>query len=106
MAKGKPVGSALQNRLAALPLSLGNELERAEFDRRQMVSVVRVGEPVDVRLPTGSHHGDAQVIKRSAAAEDRFSAGGVGDLHPPMRIDEELQDPGLGYPPPRLAVVH
>ena len=102
----KPIGSALQNRVGAVALGVGDVIDRTEFDRCQVIGVIRVGEPFDYRVPTRSKHGDAKVIEHSAATDDRFSTRTVRSRHRPVTIDEQAQNFALGYPPPWLAVVH
>ena len=96
----------MQDRVGAVALRTGDVLDGTEFDRGQMVAVIGIGKPFDFRAPTRGEHGDPKVIERGATAEDRFPAGRVCARHRSVAVDKEAQNPALGDPPPRLAVVH
>src|SRR5271166_7125886 len=102
----KPIGPATQYRGGAVALGAGDVIYGTEFNRCQLVRVVRVGKPFDFRVPTRSQHGDTKVIEHGATTDDRFSTRIVRAWNCSVTIDEQPQNPALGHPPPRLAVVH
>ncbi len=103
--KGQPVGAARQDRVGAATVRVGDEIHRAEVDRGQVVEVVRVGEALDVGLPTGGGDRDAQMVEHHPAADDRLTSRAVRGMHDAVAVDEQLQAGAVCHPPPGLAVV-
>src|SRR5271166_6146234 len=101
----KPIGPATQYRVGAVALGAGDVIYGTEFNRCQLVRVVRVGKPFDSRVPTRSQHGDTKVIEHCATTNECLSTRIVCARYRPVTIDEQAQTFALGHPPPWLAVV-
>jgi hypothetical protein len=103
--KREPVGVPSPYRLGEGTLGIGDRLAVGEFNRREIVLVVRLGVAADGCVPSGGGHGHAKVIEYGAAAHDHFPAGAVGVVADSRRVGVQVQYTGLGHPSPRLAVV-
>ena len=101
----EPIGTPQQNRVRAEAVALGDELHRAEVDRRQVQGVAGVWIPVDIGRPARARHCHSEVVEYGSAADQCLAPRVVGRIQHPILIEEQLNRIVLGYPAPRLAVV-
>lgn len=104
-AKGKPVGTANQDRIGAAAVRLGHQFHGREIDRCQMVEIVWIRESVDMRRPAGCRHGNPEVVEQRPAADDRFPCRTVGGRHDSAGIQKEVHAFAVDLKTPGLTVV-
>ena len=86
-AKRQPVGTTFPDGAGATPISFSHVFDRGEADRRQVVRVVAIGKPIDMRPPPGGGHRHPEMIEGRATTDQRFSRRLVG-VHDSTWIEE------------------
>ena len=100
-----PIGATPRNRSRQGDIDLISRIPM-ELESGQMMSIGRIWEPMNLRLPPQRRECDDAVVQRSAAAEQHVSGVRVGVWQMQLRVGVQVQAVPAHAPLPRLRVVY